>query len=300
VLLAGRSGQADVSFLTLFFIKMEYEQTSRLLQAINLNSPRLSNYRHLLPDLTHLPMGLNSEGKPLYLPWGGGAYGFYVDRNRVKQEGVPRSVKDLWSPKWAGKFSLNQSQEWYNVGLALMSLGDSPFRLHELVQSGRRGEIITAIGSDGVLQKKLTSLYRSAGHFWKASPEFKKDLLIVSSWGPEISRENSQGGNWQRIDFEEGQMVWLDTINFVKSLQGRKLEAAEIVANFFIGKKVQDRISRELSMVAASSKAVINSELGDPRTLFDNKMFVPPYDAISYSIMKRIADKASRSAYSLP
>jgi len=293
-----RGKQVDVAFLTLFFIKMENEQTSKLLQAIDIDSPRLENYQHLLSGLTHLPMGLNNEGQPLYIPWGGGAYGFYIDRNKVKKGSVPKSVKELWLPKWAGKFSLNKSQEWYNIGLSLMSVGDSPFLLHELVKSGEREKIISVISAGSTLQTRLTRFYANAGHFWKASPEFHDDLLIVSSWGPEISRENKAGANWQRINFEEGQMVWLDTINFVKGLEGGKLAAAEIFANYYIGKKVQDRISRELSMVAASSKAIVNKDLGDPKTLFDSKMFVPPYDNISYSIMKRMADKASQDAHS--
>jgi len=295
-----RSNKTDITFLTLFFIKMENEQTSKLLQTINVDSPRLSNYQDLLSDLTYLPMGLNQDGEPLYIPWGGGTYGFYVDRNKVSEPDTPKSVKELWLPKWSGKFSLNQSQEWYNIGLSLMSMGDSPFLLHELAKADDREKIMATIGAESDLQTRLTNLYANAGHFWRASPDFGKGLLIVSCWGPEVSRENNAGGNWQRIAFKEGEMVWLDTINFVKELEGKKLEAAEIFANYFIGKKVQDRVSRELSMAAASSKAVINKDLGDPRTLFDTKMFVPPYDNISYSIMKRMADKASKAAHNLP
>ncbi|EDQ02269.1 hypothetical protein [Shewanella benthica] len=50
-------------------------------------------------------------------------------------------------------------------------------------------------------------------------------------------------------------MAWLDTINFVKGLEGRKLEAAQIFANYFIGKQVQTRVSQELSMVPVSKDA---------------------------------------------
>jgi spermidine/putrescine-binding protein len=294
-----RGNKTDIAFLTLFFIKMENEQTSRFLQAINTQSPRLKNYKHLLPSLKDLPMGLSEDdigGKkqPLYIPWGGGAYGFYVNRKQVAAADVPTSVKDLWLPRWKGQFSLNQSQSWYNIGLTLMAMDKSPFHLHELVKVNQRKEILALMSSTSLLQKGLNDLYSNVGHLWKASPEFHENLQIVSSWGPEITRENSKGGNWQLIDFKEGHMVWLDTINFVKGLTGKKLEAAEIFANYFIGKEVQARITKELSMVAASSLVEANELFGDRNKIFNEEMFVPPYDAISYSIMQKMVNRAER------
>lgn len=291
-----RSGKVDIAFLTLFFIKIEREQTSRLLQAIDINSPRLSNYLQLQANLTHIPMGLNQAQQPLYIPWGGGAYGFYINRDKVTEADVPKSVSELWQKKWQGKYSLNKSQEWYNVGLSLMSVGQSPFHLHHLVQENKRKQLLALKSPTGKLQQQLSALYQHAGHFWKASPQFNDDLLIVSSWGPEITRENNKGGNWQMISFKEGHMVWLDTINFVKNLSGRKLEAAEIFANYFIGKEVQSRITRELSMVAASSEVLPNQQLGTPDNIFKQNMFVPPYNSTSYGIMKVMTDKASEQA----
>ena len=78
-------------------------------------------------------------------------------------------------------------------------------------------------------------------------------LEIISSWGPEIDALNQQGGNWQRLRFHEGNMYWLDALAFNHKLEGRRLEAAEIVANYFISQQVQLRITRQLSMKAAST-----------------------------------------------
>lgn len=286
-----RAHQVDVAFLTLFFIKMDLEQTSKLLQPINIHSPRLKNYKHLQPTLTHLPMGLNASKQPLYIPWGGGTYGFYVDRNKVSKRDVPTSIKDLWQARWKGKYSLNKSQEWYNIGLSLMSLNKSPFLIYEAVQAGEF-EVINQERS--ILEEQLTKLYNNAGDFWRVSPKFNDGLHIVSSWGPEIARENAKGANWQMIHFEEGQMAWLDTINFTKEVSGRKLEAAEIFANFFIGKKVQSRITQKLSMVAASSEVTPNPNLGAPSQVFKAELFVPPYDKVSYDIMERFVEKANQ------
>ncbi|MGB0943282.1 MAG: ABC transporter substrate-binding protein [Marinomonas sp.] len=285
-----RAHQVDVAFLTLFFIKMDLEQTSKLLQPINIHSPRLNNYKHLLPTLTHLPMGLNTSKQPLYIPWGGGTYGFYIDRNKVSKADVPTSIKELWQGRWKGRYSLNKSQEWYNIGLSLMSLDKSPFFIYEAVQTGNLDEINQ---EKKILEEQLVQLYANAGDFWRISPEFKEGLHIISSWGPEIARENAKGANWQMIHFKEGQMAWLDTINFTKEVSGRKLEAAEIFANFFIGKKVQSRITQKLSMVAASSEVTPNPNLGDPSQVFKAEMFVPPYDKISYDIMERFVEKAN-------
>ncbi len=286
-----RAKKCDIAFLTLFFIKMENQQISKFLQSINIHSPRLSHYKNLLPSLTHLNMGLNEQSTPLYIPWGGGSYGFYIDRNKVAKEDVPTSVSDLWLDKWKNQFSLNQSQHWYNVGLALMSMGKSPFYLYEMAQSNK----LTKLEEDKIyseIQLKLNDLYKNTGGFWKASTKFNERLLIVSSWGPEITRENKKGADWQKIDFKEGQMVWLDTINLVNFLSDEKREAAEIFANYFIGEKVQSRISRELTMVAASSLAPPNNVLGDPEHVFKQHMFVPPFDSHSFKAMKRMAGKA--------
>jgi len=291
-----RSNHCDIAFLTLFFIKMENQQTAKLLQAINVKSPRLSNYKNLLSGLTHLKMGLNDQGQPLYIPWGGGAYGFYINRNLVAKEDVPVSVKELWLDKWKGRFSLNQSQQWYNIGLTLMSMGKSPFYFYELAQQEKFTQLESLEKENNQILRTLSSLYDNAGNFWTGSTVFDDKLLIVSSWGPEIVRENNKGENWQMIPFMEGHMVWLDTINFVKDLAGTKLEAAEIFANYFIGKKVQSRISEELSMVAASKLAPANKLLGDPEQVFKQHMFVPPYDKRSYNIMGRMAGKALYNA----
>jgi len=75
------------------------------------------------------------------------------------------------------------------------------------------------------------------GHLWIKAPEFRDDLLIVTSWGPEIMRENNKGGKWKFLEFKKGYMLWLDTICFAKGVKGKKLEVAEIFANYFIGKK---------------------------------------------------------------
>lgn len=291
-----RAKQCDITFLTLFFIKMQKEKTAKLIQAIDIHSPRLTNYADLHPNLTGLDMGMNRKNQPLYIPWGGGIYGFYVNKNKVADDEVPESIDALWQNKWKNTFSLNQSQEWYNLGLALMRQGLSPFYLYEALQQDDRKTVLEIAEPKGVTQQQLSSLYRAAGDFWKTSPKFHQDLLIVSSWGPEIYAENSKGANWQLIDFKEGHMAWLDTINFVKGLEGRKLEAAEIFANYFISKQVQTRVSRELSMVPASRLAPINTMLGDASKILKENMFVPPYDHSSYEIMKKMTDKANKDA----
>ncbi|CAM3325552.1 ABC transporter substrate-binding protein [Shewanella violacea] len=291
-----RAKQCDITFLTLFFIKMQKEKTAKLIQAINIKSPRLTNYAHLYPNLIELDMGMNSKNQPLYIPWGGGIYGFYINRNKVIEEQVPQSVNALWLDKWKHKFSLNKSQEWYNLGLALMKQNLSPFSLYQALQEEDRQRVRQISDPKGQLQQELSSLYSAAGDFWETAPKFHPDLLIVSSWGPDIYAENAKGANWQLIDFKEGHMAWLDTINFVKGLEGRKLEAAEIFANYFISKQVQTRVSRELSMVPASKLAPANTMLGDAMSILKENMFVPPYDHSSYEIMKKMTDKASKDA----
>ena len=291
-----REEKCDIMFLTIFFIKMQGQKTSKLLQPINPNSPRLTNYRYLLPGLRDIPMGLDGNHRPLYIPWGGGTYGFYADTKRVRPSEIPRSVNDLWDRKWKGKISLNITQPWYNIGLVLMSLGKNPFYINQLLLSGKRREGISLCDSEGEIQRKTNELYRQAGHFWKNTPEFREELVIVSSWGPEIMGENSKGAGWKFIEFREGNMLWLDTINFRRGLPERKLEAAEIFANYFIGRKVQTRVARGLAMVAVSSLAESNPMIEANPKFFLQDMFVPPYTKIADNMMQRVSDRALKAA----
>ncbi len=287
-----RNKQCDITFLTLFFIKMHGEQISRLLQPININSPRLSNYKNLDPKLTHIAMGMQ-QGKPLYIPWGGGVYGFFVDTNKVKQEDIPTSVKDLWAAKWRNKFSLNQGQFWYNVGLTLQALDFHPFYLEQLAQKNDRSALKELLAKQGVVLNKFKQLYNNAGGFWQSSTKFNDNLEIVSSWGPEIKRQNEHGGKWQLINFKEGHLAWLDTINFVRELKGDKLAAAEVVANYFIDKKVQQRIVDELSMLPASVNLDSRGLLDHYPNLFNADLFVPPYSQLSYSLMQQMVEQVT-------
>ncbi|OUS28531.1 spermidine/putrescine ABC transporter substrate-binding protein [Gammaproteobacteria bacterium 45_16_T64] len=286
-----RSGQVDVCFLTLFFIKMKDERMARLLKPIDTTSPRLANYAKLEPSLTEIPIGI-FNGRKLYIPWGGGAYGFYVNRDTVEEKDVPASLLDLWKPEWKGRVSYNRSQEWYNVGLALMSMGKSPFYINQQVWGGDRADLKAFKSDNGVFMDRLTQLYANAGGLWNSAPSFAEGLDIVSSWGPEIVQENKKGGNWQLIQFKEGSMVWLDTINFVHSLQGKKLEAAEIFANYFIGRKVQSRIVESLSMVAASTLVDKNPLIDENPNFFQNDLFVPPYDMVSGNVVRSLTNRA--------
>jgi len=291
-----REEKCDIMFLTIFFIRMQGQKTSRLLQPINLDSPRLTNYKYLLPGLKDIAMGLDKNYRPLYIPWGGGTYGFYADTARVKPSEIPGSVSDLWDRKWRGKISLNIAQPWYNIGLVLMSLGKNPFYINQLLLSGKRREAIGLCDSEGEIQRKTNELYRQVGHFWKDTPEFREGLMIVSSWGPEIIGENARGAGWKFIEFREGNMLWLDTINFRKGLPERKLEAAEIFANYFIGRKVQTRVARGLAMVAASSLAESNPMVEANPKFFLQDMFVPPYTKIADNLMQRVSDRALKAA----
>jgi len=289
-----RNKQCDITFLTLFFIKMHGEQISRLLQPININSPRLKNYQKLDPELTQIGMGMQ-QGKPLYIPWGGGVYGFFVNTDKVKEQDIPTSVKDLWSARWHKKFSLNEGQFWYNVGLTLQASDYHPFYLDQLAQQNDRTALKKLVSKQGTVFQKLLQLYGSAGGFWQSSTKFTEDLQIVSSWGPEIKVQNMKGGNWQLIDFEEGHLAWLDTINFVQGLKGEKLAAAEVVANYFISNKVQQRIVTELTMLPASINLESRGLLDQYPNLFNADLFVPPYNQLSYSLMKQMVEKVEPS-----
>lgn len=283
-----RRGDVDISFLTLFFIKLQGEKLSNLIQPINVASPRLTNYKYLLPGLGRIPMGMK-ETQPLYIPFSGGSYGFYVNRKKVSAADVPKSWGDLLAPRWKGKYSLNNAQSWYNIAIASMALGKPPYYLNSLAEQRGRQALIEEGREEGPLAKMLFRLYGNAGDFWDAAPNFKPGLEIVSSWGMEIQQANRAGGDWRPISFKEGELVWMDTINFASHLSGKQLEAAEIFANYLIGKEVQSRVAHELSLVSVSKLANTNPILTNNPKFFTAGTFVPPFNQLADNLMKQMS-----------
>lgn len=284
-----RSGKSDISFLTLNYIKMQGEKTSKMLQAINTASPRLSNYEKLRKELKAIPMGMAKEG-PLYIPFGGGAYGIWANMKKLKKPDLPKSVTELWDAKWKGKLSLSKGQVQPNIAIVMLAMGKSAYYINDMMIAGKRDEANKF--SVGEAQKKTDLLYGQVARFWDGSPDYKDDLLLTASYGVEVATENAKGGKWEYVQFSEGSTVWMDTINFASSLTGKKLEAAEIFANYFIGKEVQTRVVNGLSMVSVSTLVDSNPIIDSNPKFFSEKMFWPPYDKIADNLMKKMSDTA--------
>ena len=284
-----RSGKADISFNTLNYINMQNRKIGKYLQAINVNSPRLSNYKALIPALKNIRFGKH-EGKHYYLPWGGGAYGIWANMDILKESELPQSVTDLWDPKWKGRLSLTKGQIQPNIALVMMALGKAPFTLNE----AERKEVMSLSKADGEIQKKTNELYANVGYFWDGAPDFsKKELVLVSSYGVGASAANRAGGNWKLLPLKEGNTVWLDTLNIHKDVKGKKLEAAEIFINYWLGKEVQTRVVNELGMVAASTK-VTNPLLEQNAEFFKEKLFWPPWNKVADNVMSKISKAAMK------
>ncbi len=287
-----RSGRADITFLTLNYMKMQHEKLMNLLQPINTRSPRLTNYSQLAPELVNIPMGMKDD-QVYYIPWAGGAYGIWANMDKLTPEELPVSVNDLWQARWKGKLSLSSGQIQPNIALAAMAMGQPPFFINDIQDYNLLSAYLDA---NSTLQVKLNQLYRQVAMFWNSGPVFYEDVVLVASYGPGASVANAQGGNWRLIQFKEGNTLWLDTINFHKHLTGRKLEAAEIFANYFIGQQVQQRAAREFGLVPASRLVAMSGSMSgsidQSEQFFQTQMFWPPYRKAADNVMKMISDKA--------
>ncbi|OUR99272.1 spermidine/putrescine ABC transporter substrate-binding protein [Gammaproteobacteria bacterium 42_54_T18] len=286
------AGKADISFLTLNYIKMQSDKIAKLLQPINTSSPRLSNFSKLSPSLTAIPMAMRND-KPLYLPWGGGAYGIWANMDKLKTSDLPSSVKDLWDKKWKGKLALSSGQVQPNIAIAALAMNKAPFYINDMAAD--RAALAKESDSNSQIQLKVNSLYSQVGQFWPGGPDFSDSkVVLVASYGIAASAVNASGGNWQLISFKEGNTVWLDTINFHKDMKGRKLEAAEIFANYFIGKAVQERVVNGLGMVAASSLVDKNPLIDTNPNFFSVDMFWPPYKKAADNVMLLVSERAMK------
>ena len=287
-----RAGKADISFLTLNYIKMQSDKIAKLLQPIDTSSPRLSNFSKLSPSLTAVPMAMRND-KPLYLPWGGGAYGIWANMDKLKASDLPTSVKDLWNKKWKGKLALSSGQVQPNIAIAALAMDKAPFYLNDMATD--RSGLAKESGTNSSIQLKMNSLYAQVGQFWPGGPDFSDpNVVLVASYGIAASAVNAKGGNWRLISFKEGNTVWLDTINFHKDMKGRKLEAAEIFANYFIGKAVQERVVNGLGMVAASSLVDKNPLIDTNPNFFSVDMFWPPYKKAADNVMLLVSERAMK------
>ncbi len=286
-----RDKKADISFLTLNYIKQKNGQIAKLLQPINVNSPRLSNYKNLLPEFKDIEMGKNKDSI-LYLPWGGGAYGIWANMDKLENTQLPKNIADLWNPNWKGKISLSKGQIEPNVALASLALNKKAFYLNDSAIKTKSLYAMTKSNSE--IQQKLNDLYDQVGNFWESSPSFSQDNLLVASYGFGAAEANNNGGNWKLVNFLEGNTVWLDTINFHKDLTGKKLEAAEIFANYFIGKSVQERIANKLGMVSVSAAISNNPLLLDNPDFFKKEMLWPPYTKNVSMVLRKLSRNAMR------
>lgn len=290
-----RANRADLSFLTLNYIKMQKGRITGLLQPID--TGRLANYRQVLPELASLEMGM-AGGQLFYVPFGGGSYAIWANMQRLAPDELPRRLADLLNPRWRGRLSLTSGQVQPNVALAFMALGDPPFLLHDLMRAGRRQEARHIAAVDGSAQAFLNRLYAQVGEFWSSAPRFADDQLLVASYGPELAPLHAQGKDWRQVEFAEGNTVWLDTLNIARGVEGEKLEAAYLAIDHFLTPAVQTRVVAELNMVAAVS-TVANPQLAASPDLFSAKRFWPPYNRTADNLMRQMSDHAMQARQSI-
>ncbi|MBI2381970.1 MAG: extracellular solute-binding protein [Gammaproteobacteria bacterium] len=286
-----RAKKADLSFLTLNYIGMQEGRIANLLQPID--TARLKNYGDVNPKLGRVGMGMAGD-KPLYVPYGGGAYGLWANMKQLKAEELPTKLSQLLEPRWKGKLSLTSGQVQPNVALAFMAQGEEPFKLNSMVKAGQRQEAVQTSGADAPAQAFLNTLYGQVGEFWDAAPAFKPEHQIVASYGIEIAGLRAKGEDWQLVPFAEGNTVWMDTMNIAKDVSGARLDAAYVFMDYFLTPAVQDRVVNGLSMVAVVG-TVKNPLLESNPDFFSEARFWPPYERQADNLMRAMSDAAMKA-----
>jgi spermidine/putrescine transport system substrate-binding protein len=189
----GTSGGRDIIVMTDWMagkmIKLGYIQ--------KLNKEFLPNVqKNLIPELQHIDYDPNRDYS---VPWQSGQTGLIVRTDKV---GEPKSINDIFNPKYKGKVTmLTEMRD--TVGLTMLGMGKDP-------TNGSTADALAAIDKIDKYVKNGQIRRFTGNDYLKDLPH--GDTWICYGWSGDAVQLQSDNKNIKFIHPQEGFMLWTDNM----------------------------------------------------------------------------------------
>lgn len=218
----------------------------------------LPNTRRQLPRFRALSSigGLTRDGKVYAIPFTYSSMGLIYDRKQIAV--APRSMTELWNPRYRGKvLDFNSAQ--HNFSFTALALGyRDPFHL-DAAQMRR-------------ITRKLIDLRRNLLAYYKLPEEATaffiqhKVALMFANYGTQqVTLLRRAGADVGYVIPDEGALAWLDCWSMTSSAADRRLALAWI--NYMLEPSVSEQLTRRQGL-ANTLTATPESSSGTARIVW--------------------------------
>ncbi|WP_175888849.1 extracellular solute-binding protein [Burkholderia cepacia] len=191
----------------------------RLLAPIDLT--RIPNRRRQLPNFQQLATidGLVEEGAAYAIPFTYSSMGLIYDRKQVSA--VPRSMRELWNPRYRGKvLDFNSAQ--HNFSFAALALGyPDPFRLSPAQTLAVAHKLID-------LRRNLLTYYTLPEEATALFVQHRAALMFGNYGTQQVELLRRAGADVGYVIPDEGAFAWLDCWAVTRGAQHPELAFAWI------------------------------------------------------------------------
>ncbi|RBB36166.1 spermidine/putrescine ABC transporter substrate-binding protein [Burkholderia reimsis] len=191
----------------------------RLLAPIDLS--RIPNRRRQLPNFQQLATidGLVEEGAAYAIPFTYSSMGLIYDRKQVSA--VPRSMRELWNPRYRGKvLDFNSAQ--HNFSFTALALGyPDPFRLSPAQTLAVAHKLID-------LRRNLLTYYTLPEEATALFVQHRAALMFGNYGTQQVELLRRAGADVGYVIPDEGALAWLDCWAVTRGVQHPELAFAWI------------------------------------------------------------------------
>ncbi|MBN3779499.1 extracellular solute-binding protein [Burkholderia sp. Ac-20345] len=191
----------------------------RLIAPIDLS--RIPNRRRQLPNFQQLATidGLVEEGATYAIPFTYSSMGLIYDRKQVPV--APRSMRELWNPRYRGKvLDFNSAQ--HNFSFAALALGYSdPFRLSPAQTLAVAHKLID-------LRRNLLTYYTLPEEATELFVQHRAALMFGNYGTQQVELLRRAGADVGYVIPDEGALAWLDCWAVTRGAQHPELASAWI------------------------------------------------------------------------
>nr|WP_321796143.1 extracellular solute-binding protein [Caballeronia sp. J97] len=182
---------------------------------------KLPNTQHQLPQFRALSSinGLTGNGKAYAIPFTYSSMGLIYDRKQIPV--APRSMKELWNPRYQGKvLDFNSAQ--HNFSFAALALGyPHPFRLTDAQMREIARKLVD-------LRRNLLTYYTLPEEATASFIQHKAALMFGNYGTQQLAQLRKAGADVGYVIPEEGALAWLDCWAVTRTATNRPLALAWI------------------------------------------------------------------------